>query len=137
MPGLSPLDRITLYDSQLKKMTGKFINIPPNTYKGMTLNPAHIMPERKFKFLLVDGDGFKAGGTTSRQHACRLYTHRKNCMANECQVLGCGSDPAFRIFQNAATDELKLAFEKHWRSSNRNALKTKSHCLRVMAGSVA
>lgn len=133
--GISPLDRVTLYDSKNKALTRMYIDMPRNAYDGMRL--LNIQPESHFKQLMVDGDGFKAGGTAQQQHACRLYVHRQLCTNGSCTVLGCGFDPAYKIFKDAAPNDLKCSYEKHWKTQRKMALRMHGHSLKVKAGSMS
>ena len=130
--GCSSKDRITLYDKSKRQLTRVYIDVPRGAYSGMQLNCAQ--PSADFKLLLVDGDGFRVGGTTAVQHAVRLHVHRCKCMNTECNVLGCGSDPSFNIFKNVADPEVVKEYARHWASSKRQALKSHGQALRMRAG---
>lgn len=127
--GVSPSDRVTLYDSKNKMLTRMYIDMPMHCYEGMRL--ANLQPEPHFKQLLVDGEGYKAGDTAQQQHACRLYVHRKLCTNGACSVLGCGFDPAYSVFENAATKEQKMAYEKHWKTSRKTALRVNAQSFKA------
>ena len=133
--GISPLDRITIYDGRAKRLTRMYIEMPRNAYDGMSL--PNIQPESHFKQIMIDGDGFQAGGNTQQQHACRLYVHRKLCTNGSCTILGCGFDPAYKIFKDAASDDLKCEYEKHWKTQRKTALRKHGHSLKVKAGSMS
>lgn len=130
--GSSEKDRITLYDKSKRMLTRAYIDVPRAAYSGMQMD--RIQPSSDFKLLLVDGDGFKVGGTTAVQHAVRLHVHRCKCMNAECNVLGCGSDPSFSIFKNAACPDMVKSYARHWASSNRQALRAHGQSLQVRAG---
>lgn len=130
--GSSGSDRITLYDKSQRMLTRAYIDVPKNAYSGMQMN--RVQPSSDFKLLLVDGDGFKVGGTTAVQHAARLHVHRCKCMNAECNVLGCGSDPSFNLFKDAANPDVVKEYARHWASSNRQALKAHGQSLRMRAG---
>lgn len=133
--GISPLDRVTLYDSKNKALTRMYIDMPRNAYDSMRL--PNLQPEPHFKQLMVDGDGFKVGGTAQQQHACRLHVHRQMCTNGSCTVLGCGFDPSYKIFKDAASTELTYAYEKHWKTQRKTALRMHGHSLKVKAGSMS
>ena len=133
--GISPLDRVTLYDSKNKALTRMYIDMPRSAYDGMRL--PNLQPEPHFKQLMVDGDGFKTGGTAQQQHACRLYVHRQLCTNGSCTVLGCGFDAAYKIFKDAAPNDLKCSYEKHWKTQRKMALRMHGHSLKVKAGSMS
>ncbi len=128
--GASALDRITLYDTNNKRLTREYIEIPRNAYERMPMK--HVAPGPEFKMLLVDGSGFKTGAHTTVQHAVRLAVHRKSCTNSWCRVLGCGNDPSYKLF--CGVDErLKSDYERHWRSSCKHALRAHGHSLRMRA----
>lgn len=130
--GASALDRITLYDTNNKKLTRDYIDIPRNAYERMPMK--HVAPGPEFKMLLVDGSGFKTGAHTTVQHAVRLAVHRKSCTNSWCRVLGCGNDPSYKLF--CGVDErLKSDYERHWRYSCKHALRAHGHSLRMRADS--
>lgn len=115
--GASPLDKIAFYDSNKKMMAMTTITIPPHAATDTSLNATR--PDAHFKVLLLDGEGFKAGGTTIEQHACRLFVHKRQCTSSFCSVLGCGGDKTFGLFKHACTKKTRLSYTKHHRESSR------------------
>lgn len=133
--GVSPLDKIVLYDCKNKTLTDKTITIPETTCNGDTLQ--YIMPSRRFKLLLVDGDGFKANGSFQRQHMCRLSCHKVGCLGSKCPVLGCASAQEYSVFKNTADEELKEEYKAHWKTESRKVHRGESHRRHVLADSIA
>ena len=133
--GASPLDKIVLYDCQNKALTDKTITIPETTCNGDTLQ--YIMPSRRFKLLLVDGDGFTASGSLQRQHMCRLNCHKVHCLGSKCPVLGCSSTQEYSVFKNTASEELKEEYKAHWKMESRKVHRGECHRRHVLADSIA
>lgn len=128
--GASSLDRITSFDKNNKRLTREYIEVPRNAYEGMPMK--HAMPPLGHKLLLVDGSGFKTGGPTTLQHAVRLAVHRKSCTDCWCRVLGCGNDPAYKLFSDV-DERLCRDYERHRRASCKHALRAHGHSLRMRA----
>lgn len=132
--GASSRDYVTTYDTKSKKLTKRYTQIPARAYEGMQLpaarQGAHI------RLIMVDGDGYKTGGSTAAQHAARLYVHRQHCRLTGCAVLGCGLDPSFSIFKNAATEQAKAAYECQWKRQRKQALREHADVLNLKANRV-
>lgn len=129
--GASAMDCVTLYDSKKKKFTRMYIDMPTNAYEGMKL--LNSRPASNFKQVMLDGEGFKVGGSIREQHACRLFVHRKMCTNVLCNVLGCGLDPAYKVFKDAASDDMKSAYERYWNMTRKAALEMHGNTLKARA----
>lgn len=128
--GASGLDRITFYDTNNKCLTKAYVQIPRHAYDNMPMK--HVSPGKEFKMLLLDGLGFKTGRHLSAQHAVRLAAHRKLCTNIWCRVLGCGTDPCYKLFCGVS-ERLKSDYERHWRSSRKHALRAWGHSFHMCA----
>lgn len=124
-------DRLTLLDTANKKMTKVYIRIPTDAHDGMPMD--NLKPPGQFKVLVVDGSGFKAGGSLVDQHAARLHTHRSRCKDCMCNVLGCNGDDSYDLFKNASSEETKALYERHWVVSNRLAIRARGNSMRMRA----
>lgn len=129
--GASSKDRLTTWDKTNKMLTRAYYDIPDNAYEGMKTK--FRLSQKKFKILMVDGDGFKVGGNTTAQHAVRLNLHRRMCTNSTCMVLGCGSDPAYSVFKNAADPSIQKEYNRHWNLCNKRGLKVHGHVVRSRA----
>lgn len=123
-------DRLTLLDTVNKKMTKVYISIPTDAHDGMPMD--NLKPPSQFKVLVVDGSGFKAGGSLVDQHATRLHTHRSRCTDCMCNVLGCNGDESYGLFENASSEETKALYERHWVVSNRLAIRARGMRMKAL-----
>ena len=129
--GASSKDRLTTWDKHNKTLTCKYYDIPDNAHEGMKTK--FRLSQKQYKILMVDGDGFRVGGNTSAQHAVRLNLHRRMCTNSTCMVLGCGSDPAYSVFKNAADPLVQKEYNRHWNVCNKRGLKVNGHVVRSRA----
>ena len=101
--------------------------IPENAFEGAFT--AYEQPHPRFKFLLLDGDGYKVGGTAAEQHAARLRVHNGLCNGEGCCVLGCGTS----LFDDVASPEACVEYESHWRAARKAALRAHERSLKLKA----
>jgi hypothetical protein len=124
-------DRLAIFDHV--KAPRIFINVPSDAYDGMRLE--YERPSTPVKLLLLDGNGYKVGGNSMRQHATRLNLHRDTCENRRCPVLGCKGDPAFALFQKVDSDAVN-SYRKHWATACRTAMRSHGLKLRMLASGV-
>jgi len=131
--GVSSLDKLDMFDVEAKKKIPDqySIKLPSNSYDGMKLDFA--CPPREIKLLASDGTGYKVGGNAQKQHAVRLEVHRSRCTDKQCRLMGCNGDPAYTVFQGAASDDEIKAYEMHWVASRRAALRSQGLELRLLS----
>ena len=70
-------DRLSMFDVDKKKLEDLYFDVPQDAYDGMVMHYAY--PPSHMRLLLVDGTGYRVGGTVLHQHAVRLQTHRAYC----------------------------------------------------------
>ena len=128
--GTSSHDRLTFYNVRDQMLTRTYVEIATNSYDLMPTK--YIIPSSNYKILMVDGTGFRSGGSTTLQHSIRLAAHRKTCTNKWCNVLGCGNDPTFKLFAHPDED-IKVQYEKHWRCSNKSGMRAAGVALRRRA----
>jgi hypothetical protein len=131
--GVSSLDKLDMFDvAGKKKIPEQYsIHLPSDSYDGMKLDFA--LPPKEIKLLASDDAGYKVGGNARKQHAVRLEVHRSRCTDKQCRLMGCNGDPAYTVFQGAAShDEIK-AYERHWVASRRSALRSHGLELRLLS----
>lgn len=133
--GLSEFDRVVLYDTKEKKITNDVLHVPQSSHENSSMN--NVEPASRYKFLFADGEGYKTGRSATYQHFIRLEVHRKFCRNSCCRVLGCGLDPSYKLFQNAASCDEVAQYEQHWKIGRRQALKSESMALRAASYNIS
>lgn len=86
------------------------IAVPDAAYVGMQLGQQ--ADGKLSKILLLDGSGYKIGGSVTKQHSTRLAVHRRLCNRDRCMVLGCIGDAAFDMFKDVNNDDVN-AYHAH------------------------
>jgi len=132
--GMCSCDKLSMFDMHKKmKVPDKYsIALPMNSYDGMNLDFA--CPPVEIRLLMLDGSGYKVGGTYLKQHAVRLHVHRAHCTNKSCNVMGCSGDVEYKIFEDKALPEDLQEYKAHWTVSRRGALRARGAELRFMSG---
>ena len=130
--GVCAGDRLAAFDCQQPPQT--FIEVPIDSYPDMPLD--FERPKTPVKFLLLDGKGYKIGGSFLNQHAVRLTTHRAVCRKSKCSVMGCHGDTTSMLFKQLGKQQKSGAYYKHWISTSRASLRSRGLHFRMMASAV-
>ena len=122
--GASSGDRLAMLDVDNKILASVHFDVPANAYAGMVME--YTYPPAQFMLLLVDGTGYRVGGTVLHQHAVRLQNHRTHCCGDGCQVMGCHGDPLYELFEREAVSNDEIVRHKvAWKNARRSAFRAR------------
>lgn len=99
-------DRVGIFDTVTGRVFGRPIALPaalPTLRRACREAKANGVSDPSL--ILLDGKGYRVGGTLLHQHAVRLCVHRKRCKVGGCSVLGCGYDVSFSRLKSIVRSE--------------------------------